>query len=458
MKTLDCAEYFRSQEGYRRCFEELLKKWKSYGRPAGVIVLEHTSEEERRLLGGILGKSFYESRIRFSFADFEKGLQKTRFAPVDMRELLENYFGMELSTNQEQKRKKQKDRECFFRELYELFTAETETISDRLEATSGGDGSPPDEKEGREEPAAAFWVRQMAGKKLYGYHLLSREFHRDPQAARSLALSVGTAVSELSAAKARKKENTVLAVFAARISGNPHYFDWGTTAGQLLTDALCCIMERDLPENTHQWKELLLEAGIAPDYVSSMVHIYGVSLETAEGPHPAYEAFRECREPCVVTLENLRGIVKAHASGKKVFVVENEMVFSFLTEQIRAEEVCRDAAVLCTSGQLRTAALKLLELLADGGYQICYSGDMDPEGIDIADRLWKRFGDRVQIWRMSPEDYEQGISGEVLKDARMSRMDRVEQPILRKTVRCVRRERRAAYQENILEKLLADLR
>ena len=134
------------------------------------------------------------------------------------------------------------------------------------------------------------------------------------------------------------------------------------------------------------------------------------------------------------------------------------MVFSFLTEQIRAEEECRDAAVLCTSGQLRTAALKLLELLADGGYQICYSGDMDPEGIDIADRLWKRFGDRVEIWRMSPEDYEQGISGEVLKDTRMSRMDRVEQPILRETVRCVRRERRAAYQENILEKLLVDLR
>ena len=51
MMHLDCAEYFRSQAGYRRCFCELLKKWKSYGRPAGRIVLEHTSEEERRLLG-----------------------------------------------------------------------------------------------------------------------------------------------------------------------------------------------------------------------------------------------------------------------------------------------------------------------------------------------------------------------------------------------------------------------
>ena len=75
---MECAEYFRSQAGYRRCFEELLKKWTSYGHPAGMITLEAASEEERRLLGGILGKTFYDSKIRFSFADFERGLQRTR--------------------------------------------------------------------------------------------------------------------------------------------------------------------------------------------------------------------------------------------------------------------------------------------------------------------------------------------------------------------------------------------
>ena len=256
---LDCAEYFRSQAGYRRCFCELLKKWKSYGRPAGRIVLEHTSEEERRLLGGILGKKFSEETIRFSFEEFERGLQKTRFAPVDMKALLEGYFRTELSTNQEQKRKKQQDREEFFRKFYERF------------AEKKKDGA---------ESAAALWSRQMAGTKSGGYYLLSREFSRDPEAAKTLAENVGKALTALSSAREGGRGNTALAVFAAEISGNPHYFDRGSTAGQLLTDALCCVMGRRQPENTHQWKELLLEAGIAPDYVSSFVHICGICLET----------------------------------------------------------------------------------------------------------------------------------------------------------------------------------
>lgn len=434
--NLECAEYFRGQAGYRRCFEELLKKWKSYGRSAGVIVLEHVSEEERRLLGGILGKTFHEETIRFSFAEFDRGLQKTRFAPVDMRVLLESYFGTKLSTNQEQKKKRRQDIERFFRESYERFAEE--------------------EKAGSES-AAAFWASQMVETKSCGYYMLSREFGKNPKAAEKLMANVGKALKELSAAKEGEKENTVLAVFAAGISGNPHYFDWGATAGQILTDALCCVMGRKLPENIHQWKEILLEAGIAPDSVSSLVHICGISLETEAGEHPAFRAFRERREPCAVTLENLREIVRVHAPGKRVFVVENEMVFSFLTEQLRRKNDRQSSAILCTSGQLRTAALKLLELLAAGGCQIYYSGDMDPEGIDIADRLWKRFGSRLEIWRMSPEDYRQGISGEVLEDVRMARMNRVEHPLLQKTASCIRRERRAAYQENILGKLLEDL-
>ena len=436
MMHLDCAEYFRSQAGYRRCFCELLKKWKSYGRPAGRIVLEHTSEEERRLLGGILGKKFSEETIRFSFAEFERGLQKTRFAPVDMKALLEGYFRTELSTNQEQKRKKQQDREEFFRKFYERF------------AEKKKDGA---------ESAAALWSRQMAGTKSGGYYLLSREFSRDPEAAKTLAENVGKALTALSSAREGGRGNTALAVFAAEISGNPHYFDRGSTAGQLLTDALCCVMGRRQPENTHQWKELLLEAGIAPDYVSSFVHICGICLETEEGEHPAFQAFRELGEPCVVTLENLKKVVRARVPGKRVFAVENEMVFSFLTEQLRQEDRWRSTAILCTSGQPRTAAVRLLELLAADGFQICYSGDMDPEGIDIADRLWKRLGDRLEIWRMSPEDYGKGISNEVLKDTRMSRMDRVAHPLLKMTARCILRERRAAYQENILGDLLNDI-
>ena len=60
-----CAEYFRGNSAYRRCFSEFEKKWKTYGKVTGIITLKNTSEEERRAIGGILGKTFYENTIRF---------------------------------------------------------------------------------------------------------------------------------------------------------------------------------------------------------------------------------------------------------------------------------------------------------------------------------------------------------------------------------------------------------
>ena len=93
-----CADYFRSRPEYRRCFEALWKKWRSYGRTAGKIVLDDASEEECRAISGITGKRYLDDRIVFSFSEFEQGLQKTRFAPVDMKKLLEIYSEL-LSVN-----------------------------------------------------------------------------------------------------------------------------------------------------------------------------------------------------------------------------------------------------------------------------------------------------------------------------------------------------------------------
>ena len=54
----ECAEYFRGHKAYKRCFQELWKKWRSYGKIAGRITLKDTSEEERKAIGGITGRVF----------------------------------------------------------------------------------------------------------------------------------------------------------------------------------------------------------------------------------------------------------------------------------------------------------------------------------------------------------------------------------------------------------------
>lgn len=440
----ECAKYFKSQKAYQRCMRELRKKWKSFGKVAGRITLKDTTEEERRAIGGIIGKVFYDKDICFSFAEFEQGLQRTRFAPVKMKEVLEAYFGEKLSTNQGEKEEQERKKGAFFNDICKYFLK-----------NAGG------------ESIAFLWIQAMLSEKKYGYQQLVREYTKDRQKAEVLAKNVGNGLVQLECAEGTCSE-WPLAVFAAKISGNPHYFDRGTAPGQLLINAICYWRKAELPVNAHQWRELLHVVGILPDNVSSMVHAYGLRLQTKDGWHPAYDAFCRLKEPYVITMENLRGITGVRPEGDRVYVVENEMVFSYLLEhagremQVRADKSKQhrndNLTLLCTSGQLRAVALELIPLILDSGADIYYSGDIDPDGMGIADRLWQKFGDRIHIWRMSPADYETSISKESIGNNGLAKLGNVGNPLLQQTAERVKDKRIAAYQENLLEELLGDIR
>lgn len=424
-----CAEYFRGNSAYRRCFSEFEKKWKSYGRAAGIVTLKNTSEEERRAIGGILGKIFYEDTIRFPFAEFEKGLQCTKFAPVDFEQVLEAYFGRKMITTQERRREEEREKADFF-----------ETVEDYLTECSGSDS------------AAVSWLREMFYEKKYGYQTVTREYGKDREQTEKLLKTVGRALFLLENMQETEEEYP-LAVFSAEVSGNPHYFDQGTTAGQLLVYGICYATEKCYPENAHQWRELLLSNGIVPDNISSIVHIYGLRLQVAGDWHPAYDVFCRRQETCAVTMENLQELTAVQPTGDKVYIVENEMVFSYLLKHLEQKNV----TLLCTSGQLRSAAVKLIPFLLDSGAEIYYSGDIDPEGIRIADRLWRKYGERIHVWRMSEEDYEKSLSEEEIGRISMKKLETVENPVLRETAKEIRKRKRAGYQENILKDLLEDM-
>lgn len=424
-----CAAYFKENPTYRRCFLEFEKKWKSYGKVKGNITLNNTSAEERRAIGGILGKQFYEDTIRFSFPEFEKGLQCTKFAPVNFEEVLEAYFGRKMITTQERRREEEREKADFF-----------ETVEDYLTECSGSDS------------VAVSWLREMFYEKKYGYQTVIREYGKDREQTEKLLKTVGRAIFLLKNMQEMEEEYP-LAVFSAEVSGNPHYFDQGTTAGQLLVYGMCYATEKCYPENAHQWRELLLSNGIVPDNISSIVHIYGLRLQISGDWHPAYDAFCIRQEPCAVTMENLQELTAVQPAGDKVYIVENEMVFSYLLKHLQQKNV----TVLCTSGQLRSAAVKLIPFLLDSGAEIYYSGDIDPDGIRIADRLWRKYGDRIHVWRMSEEDYMKSLSEEEIGCISMNKLETVENPVLCETAKEIRKKKKAGYQENILKDMLEDM-
>lgn len=176
-----------------------------------------------------------------------------------------------------------------------------------------------------------------------------------------------------------------------------------------------------------------------PDNISSIVHIYGLRLQVRSEWHPAYDAFCRRQEPCAVTMENLQELTAVQPTGDKVYLEQKKVT------------------LLCTSGQLRSAAVKLIPFLLDSGAEIYYSGDTDPDGIRIADRLWKKYGDRIHVWRMSEEDYVKSLSEEEIGNVSIKKLETVENPVLRKTAKEVRKKKRAGYQENILKDLLEDM-
>jgi len=87
---------------------------------------------------------------------------------------------------------------------------------------------------------AVSWLQDMFSQKKYGYQTVIREYGRDREKTEKLLKTVGKAILLLEDIRETEEEYP-LAVFSAEVSGNPHYFDQGTTGGQFIgsRDVLC---------------------------------------------------------------------------------------------------------------------------------------------------------------------------------------------------------------------------
>lgn len=420
--TLSCADFFRKRHGYQRAFGVMYKKWKQYGRTAGVIKIENPSQEEQETLEMFFGKEFSKEIIRFTMAEFEGALKETRFGTVTMGELLAEYFKEELITNKEQKNRENQRKEQFFQEL-------CETAANTFGKESG----------------SYLWLSCIANQKKFGYYLILKEYMKEPENGKWQVESVCRALESL-----KNRQEIRLAVLGAEVTGNPHEYDRNTVVGKLLIQALSCIHGNMKCKSAEDILMLYYAAGIKPDDISSFTTVYGIHFYTDEGEHLAYQNFIEKGEPFVVTLFNLGRIQRADAKNKKVFAIENQMVFSHLCEGLEGKEV----ALICTSGQVKTASLILLDMLREAGCRIFYSGDFDPEGIEIAERLVTRYPECVRPWYMMKADYDLAISDKDISKGRLNKLKKIKSSCLLEVKTAILDQKKAGYQEKLLEKML----
>lgn len=450
-KLRACAAYFKEREAFLRVFQVMRKKWRRYGRVSGMIKLEFPSIEERKALEGFFASDLSGEAICFSMREWENALEQTRFFGVSVEELLGAYFQEDLVTNQEEKKRSAKKKEQFFQELQKI-------------AGSWGEDS------WGEDSWAFRWICCAVREKKFGYHLIASEYGKDPEWIKSQVEHVCHAMAVLEQEQRLRQEKRQqdqktrqqdqktgqgirLAVLGVRVTKNPHEFDRDTLGGKLLIQALSCVHEGMACKSAEDILMLYYASGIKPDDISSFTTAYGIHLYTEEGEHPAYRGFLEMGEPFVITLSNLGRIKSVQARSNKVYAVENQMVFSHLCESLQGKEV----PLICTSGQVKTASWMLMDLLWENGNTIYYCGDLDPEGIGIAEKILWRAGKSACLWHMSGDDYRLSMSEEPISAESLSKLEKVSHPALAEVKAEVLNQKKAGYQEQLMELMLEDM-
>lgn len=418
----ECIRYFKENKGYKCIFQQLKDKYISYGKLSGNIVIDNPEKIEVEAIKGLLGRVMEGNKIKFKISEFEKVLKESRFREIELMDLLEGYFSESIITKKEKKIEKEMSKEIFFQNIKERLKIAgeyNETTAELLEKIIRDKGS--------------FYKHDA-----------------DNTETENMIYFTIKAINFLK----KSKERIKIAILGAEITSNPHYFDRGMPAGQLLLNLLFHINNMEYTKEAEKVLELYYISGIEVDTISSFTTAFGISLHMEKGIHRAYEEFIKQSEEYIITMSNLKKVIKADCKRKKVFIVENQMVFSYLCEYFKDKEI----ALLCTSGQLKTASLILIDMLCQKGCTLYYSGDIDPEGIEIADKLIQRRGSKIIPWCFTIEDYKLNISEKIISEESMKKLEKIKSDCFIELIEEVKNKKRAGYQELILDKMKEDIK
>lgn len=450
------VEFFQKEPGFKRLFKLFIKNYYRLGRMGGSVKLLNLNPQEKEALSGIMGRDYrQQNSAAVSLAAFQQALEKTRFAGIELKELLEGYHGKVLTTRTEEESRFVSKKNAVFQALYQ----------------------------GCSSDYCRLWLEhiQQKGAGTRGIHTA---YEQNPELLQKQLENVLKAVGELArfypvGDRGRGEERIKyerLPVFASRITGFPHGFDLNTEQGRFLISALHFICSREdvcgkksKNLSAEEVTELFGCFGLIRDDLLNFVTCTGLLAFRGEEkePIPMWQSAWIEGTVLNVPLREIDRINRFEPAAysslqekgkdieKAVFVVENSGVFSELLDNF--QEACHPPLV-CTHGQFKLAAFLLLDLLVKSGAVIYYSGDFDPEGIQMAQRLLQRYPQAARLWRCTTADYERCVSEVVLSEARLQKLKSISLPGLLPLKEKIEAVKKAGYQEQLVPLLLQDIK
>ncbi len=388
------AVAFFVRVGLTRILERMREKYIEVGDVGGQIVVEESTINERRELASFLGKApFHGTTLRVRLRDVDAALRQSGFA-CTLPEVLHAFLpDQPLVTRKEQ-------RAAHATYQADFWTALQTTVSQVATGTRG-----------------YLWLTQGRHGVEWLYTRYKNISKDEQEQQLQVIQRVTRALNELPSPDKPER----LALFAQRISGNPHALDTDTGAGRLFLFALSDLAHNreNIPGDEAEHEELAprlsqdrmqelrlyADVGLRVDTISSSVAVF--NLVKAVDAHGQIDALLQVAGERVLLLP-LRQVVEWQSivpANNRIYVCENPQVFEEIVEHHKHGGT--SPTLVCTSGWPSVAALMLLDLLLaqSSDNELYYSGDFDLKGLQIAAYLIERYPERCHLWHFDSDAY-----------------------------------------------------
>ena len=427
----EAITYFKENKGYVRLFKGIKNKYISLGEIKGNVTIAKPTIIEKQALSGLMKKDYSRnSTITINLRKLQQILDESKFEGIQLKELLKEYFKEEIFTQKENLQKYENELQAFWEDI--LKENENTYLYD--------------------------YLKKSINNKDELYQNLKKHYNKEKSILKEELLKACRGINNLPEGKIR------IPVFASKITSNPHGFDKKTLCGKLFILLLCYTNNTSYPKNSEELSERYYYNNLLVDDVSNMVlcknikafvklneHVeYGQNFVEYE-EHEGMKAFDKYNEPIYMTLYNLSNIsFIQNKKYKQVIVMENPTVFMEVMEKCKIQ----DFPLICTYGQVRLAGIILLNLLVEGGYKLYYSGDLDPEGIQIADKLKQRYKENLKFLGFNINTYYKNISNIELSSSRLQKLEGIKTKELKKLCSEIKKNRKVAYEEENINEII----
>ena len=416
----ESLDLINSNKIYKKIFLEVYSKYKKYGKITGSFTLKAATTEERQILFNFDSKALTEGKVKIKCSTV-RDLFNRKLKEYSFEELLVKVVGKELKTNKEVKDEEKEQEEKFY--------------DDILKASDDGVGKQ--------------WFIEILDKKKYGYNIIVRKYKSEIRNLKELKRKIILIINSLNKLPYLNNEYENIAVFSAVNTKDSHFFDSDKFTGRLFIKAISFILNKDDPKDINEINELYYEVGILKDEISNHTTIYGLNAFNMDSSEvKAVNSFNLWKEPLQISISNLLKIDYFEAINNTVFIFENPAVFHKILK-VNGDNI----SLICTSGQLNLSSYILLNKIRNLK-NIYYAGDFDPEGLMIAYKIKKRYKDKVKFLNYTRESYINTMSNNIIEEKSMSQLNKINCSELDEVINELRINKRAAYQELLIDEYL----